>query len=96
MASAKKPKKKPSALARAQSRRLQMIGMPKLNPEQITHALYHAEERGEVERETQEDGSWVWIVKNGPDGGPQRLAPTPEMVAAYERFARGEGHDQHH
>lgn len=91
-----KKKKKPSALAQAQSRRLQMIGMPKLNPEQIAHALFHAEERGEVTREPQDDGSWVWVIKNGPDGGPQKLAPTPEMVQAYERFARGEGHEAHH
>ena len=96
MATTKKPKNKPNALAAARSRRLQMIGMPKMTPDQITHALFHAEERGEVTRETQDDGSWVWVVKNGPDGTPQRLAPTPEMLEAFARFSRGEGHDQHH
>ncbi len=85
--------KKKSALAVAASRRLQMIGAPKLNEEQVAHMMYHAEERGEVQRTTLEDGSWAWIMPAQPDGKRPILKPTGEMLAHLERFARGEGHN---
>jgi hypothetical protein len=88
-------KKKNSALAAAATRRLEKLGPApvKMSPEQITHALMHAEERGEVQRVTLEDGSWAWVMQ-GPDGKPQVLKPTPEMLAALHRFET-EGHPSH-
>lgn len=85
--------KKKSALAVAASRRLQMIGAPKLSEEQVAHMMYHAEERGEVERTTLEDGSWAWLMPQQPDGKRPVLKPTSEMLHHLERFARGEGHN---
>ena len=88
-------KKKKSALAAAASRKLNGIGSApaKMTPEQMAHALLHAEERGEVERVPLEDGTWGWMMQ-GPDGNSQILKPTPEMLAALDRFER-EGHPTH-
>lgn len=83
-------KKKKSALAAAASKKLANIGGPRMSPEEIAHALFHAEERGEVERMPLEDGTWAWVVQ-GPKG-PQMLKPTPEMLAALARFEH-EHHD---
>ncbi len=83
-------KKKKNALAAAASRKLASIGGPSMTPEQMAHALFHAEQRGEVERVALEDGSWAWAVQSPK--GTQMLKPTPEMLAALERFAH-EDHD---
>lgn len=87
--------KKKSALAQAATKRLARIGSPapQMNSEQMAHALLHAEERGEVERVSLDDGSWGWRMQ-GPDGKVQILKPTPEMLAALDRFET-EGHPQH-
>ncbi|MGO8998032.1 MAG: hypothetical protein ACLQVI_32320 [Polyangiaceae bacterium] len=96
---AKAPKrphaKKKNALAAAASRRLSRIGGDgsRYTPEQIAHFMVHAEERGEAERVTLEDGSWGWQM-SGPDGRLQVLKPTPEMLAALDRFET-EGHPTH-
>ena len=82
-------KKKQSALAAAASKKLAGIGGPRMSPEELAHVLFHAEQRGEVERVTLEDGSWAWAVDNGK--GKQILKPTPEMLVALERFA----HEDH-
>ncbi len=87
--------KKKSALAVAASRRLQMIGQPKMTEDQVAHMMYHAEERGEVERTTLEDGNWAWVMPAQPDGKRPVLQPTQAMLAHLERLARGEGHDHH-
>jgi hypothetical protein len=89
-----KPKKK-NALAAAASRRLSRIGGEgaRHTPEDVAHMMLHAEERGEAERVTLDDGSWGWRIV-GPDGRLQVLKPTPEMLAALERFAT-EGHPTH-
>ncbi len=94
MAKASKPKKK-NALAAAASRRLARIGteQPRYTPEQVAHVMLHAEERGEAERVTLDDGSWGWRMV-GPDGKPQLMMPTPEMLAALERFET-DGHPAH-
>lgn len=86
MASTNKKQKK-SALAQAASRKLANIGAPRMSPEDIAHAMFHAEERGEAERVPLEDGTWAWAVQ-GPNG-PQLLKPTPEMLAALARFETG-------
>jgi hypothetical protein len=86
-------KNKKSALAAAAKRRMEKLGPPKLSAEQIAHTLVHAEERGEVHRVTLDDGSWAWVIP-GPDGKPQVLRPTPEMLAALARFET-EGHPPH-
>jgi hypothetical protein len=89
-----KPKKKTSPLAAAASKRLAGIGGPtKYSPEDVAHAMMHAEENGEAERVPLEDGSWGWRVR-GPNGQDQLLKPTPEILAALERFER-EGHPGH-
>ncbi len=95
VAKAPTPKrKKNSALAAAASRKLSQIGSgPRFTPEQLAHFMVHAEERGEAERVTLEDGSWGWQMQ-GPDGKAQVLKPTPEMLAALERFET-EGHPSH-
>lgn len=92
MAQPSKPKKK-SALAVAASRKLASIGSPNFSPEELAHYMMHAEERGQAERVPLEDGTWAWQV-TGPDGKVQLLKPTPEMLAALERFER-EGHPGH-
>ena len=94
MAKTSKPKKK-NALAAAASRRLSRIGGEGAHytPEQIAHFMMHAEERGDAERVTLDDGSWGWQM-TGPEGRPQVLKPTPEMLAALERFET-EGHPAH-
>ncbi len=95
MAKDTKKKKKSGALAQAASRKLARIGgeQAKHSPEEIAHAMMHAEERGEAERVDLEDGSWGWQVQT-PDGKVQILKPTPEILAALERFER-EGHPSH-
>jgi hypothetical protein len=94
VAKAPKPKKKKNALAAAASRRLARIGEgSRYTPEEVAHFMVHAEERGEAERVTLDDGSWGWQMV-GPDGRPQLLKPTPEMLAALERFDT-EGHPAH-
>ena len=85
--------KKKSALKASASRRMQMIGAPKLSPQQLAHAMFHAEERKEVERVTLDDGSWAWLLPEQPDGKRPMIQPTAEMLRALEGFARGEGHD---
>lgn len=86
-------KKKPSALASAATRKLAQIGAPKMSPEQLAHAMMHAETDGRAERVPLDDGSWAWKIQ-GPDGTQQLLKPTPEILAALERFER-DGHPQH-
>jgi hypothetical protein len=85
--------KKKSALQQAAARRLQAIGMPKMSPQEMVHALYHAEEEGKVKRETQEDGTWGWRLPSQGDLPGQLIKPNEEMMKAYEMFARGEGHN---
>lgn len=85
--------KKKSALAAAASRKLQSIGVPKMTPHQLTHMLYHAEERGEVERVPTDDGAWAWLLPADKDGVRQQLKPTEEMLQALEGFAQGIGHN---
>jgi hypothetical protein len=91
---AKKPKAKKGALAAAASRKLAAIAGPKMSPADVAHVLWHAEQRGEVERVPLEDGSWAWLVPGGQGGSPQMLKPTPEMLAVLEQFER-EGHGEH-
>jgi hypothetical protein len=89
-------KKKKSGLAAAASRKLARIGggpNGPTSPADLAHMLLHAEERGEVQRVTLDDGSWAWSMV-GPDGKTQILKPTPEMLEALERFER-EGHPGH-
>lgn len=86
-------KKKKNALAAAASRKLASIGGPKMSPQDVAHVLWHAEQRGEVERVPLEDGSWAWVM-HGPDGQPQMLKPTPEMLEVLDGFER-EGHGEH-
>jgi hypothetical protein len=89
-------KKKKSALQEAASRRLQAIGLPKMTPHDIAHAMFHAEERGEVERVPSDDPpGWAWLLPSQNGGERQRLHPTPEMLTAMDMFARGEGHNHH-
>lgn len=88
-----KKNKKPSALAAAASKRLARIGAP--DPGEVAHAMFHAEQNGEVERVPLEDGSWAWAVPD-PQGGPTRLMkPTPEMLVMLAQFER-EGHPHQH
>jgi hypothetical protein len=89
----KKRKPKQSALAAAASRKLATIGGPKMSPEDVAHVLWHAEQRGEVERVPLEDGSWAWLVPN-QGSAPQMLKPTPAMLEALERFEH-EDHGDH-
>ncbi|WP_394822652.1 hypothetical protein [Pendulispora albinea] len=88
-----KDKKKKSALAAAASRRLASIGAPQMSPEQLAHALLHAEERGEAQRVPLEDGTWAWAMQDG-NGQTRLLKPTPPMLEALDRFER-EGHPAH-
>lgn len=85
--------KKKSALAAAAARKLQSIGMPKMTPHQLAHALYHAEERGEVERVPTDDGGFAFLLPPDKEGVRQQLKPTPEMIQALEGFAQGIGHN---
>ena len=86
-------KKRKSALAAAASKKLSSIGGPKMSPEDVAHVLWHAEQRGEVERVPLEDGSWAWVMP-GEGGQPQMLKPTPQMLEVIARFER-EGHTEH-
>ena len=88
-----KKKRAKSALAQAASKKLSGIGGPKMTAEDVAHVLWHAEQRGEVERVELEDGSWAWMLP-GQGGEPQMLKPTPEMLAILDRFER-EGHADH-
>jgi hypothetical protein len=89
-----KPKKKNNPLAAAASRKLSG-DTPRYTPDQIAHLMMHAEERGEADRVPLDDApdSWGWKI-TGPDGKEQILKPTPEILAALERFER-EGHPSH-
>ena len=88
-----KPKKKNNPLAAAASRKL-TGDAPRYTPEQVAHMMMHAEERGDAERVPLDAaGSWGWKI-TGPDGKQQVLKPTPEILAALERFER-EGHPSH-
>jgi hypothetical protein len=93
MSSNSKKKKKPSALASAASRKLSQIGGAKMTPEQLAHSMMHAEEDGSAERVPLDDGTWGWRV-TFPDGTTRMLKPTPEILAALERFER-DGHPAH-
>jgi hypothetical protein len=93
MTSTSKKKKKPSALASAASRKLSQIGGAKMTPEQLAHSMMHAEEDGNAERVALDNGEWAWRV-TFPDGTTRMLKPTPEILAALERFER-EGHPAH-
>lgn len=93
MASTSKKKKKPSALASAASRKLAQIGGAKMTPEQLAHSMMHAEEDGQAERVILDDGDWAWRM-TFPDGTTRILKPTPEILAALERFER-DGHPAH-
>ena len=88
-----KKRKKPNALAAAASRRLEKIGGRELSPEHLAHMMLHAEEDGHAERVPLEDGTWAWRTR-GDDGTERLIKPTPDMLAALERFAR-EGHPAH-
>lgn len=59
----------------------------------MVHYLMHAEERGEVQRVPLEDGTWAWAMQ-GPDGKPQFLKPTPEMLELLHKYET-EGHPGH-
>jgi hypothetical protein len=86
-------KKKKSALARAARKKLEQIGPARATPEEIAHAMFHAEEDGLVRRVWIDDERWVWTF-NDPHGNPRALEPTPEMLAALERF-EAHGHPKH-
>ncbi len=88
-----KKKRAKGALAQAASKKLSGIGGPKMTAEDVAHVLWHAEQRGEVERVELEDGSWAWMLP-GQGGQPQMLKPTAEMLAILDRFER-EGHGEH-
>lgn len=76
-------KKKKSALQEAASRRLARIGQP--DPEEIAHAMFHAEQRGEVQRVQLDDGSLAWQFADN-DGQQRLMRITPPMLAALSRF----------
>jgi hypothetical protein len=78
-------KNKKSALAVAASKKLARIGAP--DPEEVAHAMWHAEERGEVERVSLDDGSWAWAFVDG-DGQTKMIKPTEQMLMALARFER--------
>ncbi len=85
-------KNKKSALASAASRKLERIGVPKIDPEEFAHYMLHAEERGEATRIENEDGTWAWQVQH--EGKTQTLTPSPEVIEAFERMLH-EGHPAH-
>ena len=87
-------KKGKSALAAAASKKLASIGGPKMTPEDVAHVMWHAEQRGEVERVPLEDGSWGWLVPGKEGDKPQMLKPTPAMLEVLDRFDR-DGHGEH-
>ena len=88
--STKNLKKKKSKLNASATRRLAQIGVPKMTAFDVAHAMFHAEERGEVERVGLDDGSWGWLMP--PDGTGQRpmMRPTPEILAHLARIAAGD------
>lgn len=86
-------KKKGGALAAAAKKKLEKIGPAPPTPEEIAHAMLHAEQDGLAKRVWIDDEKWVWTF-TGPDGQQKALAPTPEMLAALERFET-EGHPGH-
>ncbi len=81
-----KPKKKKGGLQAAASRKLSMIGGPKMSAEEVAHALFHMEERNEVERTVLEDGTWAWLMPQQADGRRPILKPTPEILEHLRRF----------
>lgn len=85
-------KNKKSALQQAASRKLAGIAKPP-SPEHVAHMMMHAEERGEVQRVSLDDGTWGWAMP-GEGGQTQVMRPTQEMLDALERFER-EGHPAH-
>jgi hypothetical protein len=89
----KKPKKKTGALADAARKKLSGIGPAQPTPEHVAHVMLHAEEDGSARRVFVDDERWVWVFP-GPDGKQHTLMPTPEMLAALERFET-EGHPTH-
>ena len=82
--------KKKSKLQQAAARKVAAIGQKKMSAFDIAHAMFHAEERGEVERVGLDDGSWGWLMP--PDGSGQRpmMRPTPEVLAHLARIAGGD------
>jgi hypothetical protein len=77
---------KKSKLQEAASKRLQTLAAPKITPEQFAHAMFHAEERGEVQRVPLEDGSWAWALPVDKSGKRPIVKPTAEMLAALHQF----------
>ena len=75
-----------SKLQQAASRKLQGLGAPKLSPQEIAHMMFHAEERGEVERVGLDDGSWAWALPAQEDGRRPLMKPTPEILAHLQNF----------
>jgi hypothetical protein len=86
-------KKKKGGLAASASRRLASIGGPKLSPQDIAHMMFHAEERGEVERVPLDDGSWGWLLPQQPDGKRPVIKPTPDVL---QHLAALEKHHEPH
>lgn len=86
-------KKKGGALAGAAKRKLEKIGPKMPTAEEIAHAMMHAEADGMARRVWVDDERWVWMM-DGADGKPRTLAPTPEILAALEKFET-EGHPGH-
>jgi hypothetical protein len=87
-------KKKKSALAEAASRRLMAIGLPKMTSHDIAHAMYHAEERGEVERVASDEApGWAWLLPAQGSMPRQRIQPTAEMLESLTQLAAGQGHN---
>jgi len=83
-------KKKPSKLQMAANRKLAQIGTPKMSAFDVAHAMFHAEERGEVERVTLDDGSWGWLMPQDGTGQRPLMKPTPEMLAHLQRISSGD------
>jgi hypothetical protein len=78
--------KKKSKLQEAATRRMQALAQPKITPEQFAHAMFHAEQQGQVERVPLDDGSWAWLLPVDKTGKRPIVKPTPEMLSALNRF----------
>jgi hypothetical protein len=48
--------------------------------------MFHAEERGEVERVGLDDGSWAWALPAQEDGRRPLMKPTPEILQHLQNF----------